>query len=116
MSSLSSIKWCPVAGESQGAIAAPQMPGGTPGEECRSAAGQNDTPIEGKPRAVGRGGVKVRRPGSRSGRRRRHRPARRSGRSEERRVGKECVSTCRSGGSPYLEKNILSRYYLLRHP
>src|SRR3546814_1987039 len=23
------------------------------------------------------------------------------GRSEERRVGKECVSTCRSGGSPY---------------
>src|SRR3546814_20122573 len=25
-------------------------------------------------------------------------------RSEERRVGKECVSTCRSGWSPYLEK------------
>src|SRR3546814_18694616 len=25
-------------------------------------------------------------------------------RSEERRVGKECVSTCRSRGSPYLEK------------
>src|SRR3546814_10977866 len=27
--------------------------------------------------------------------------ASRSGRSEERRVGKECVSTCRSRGSPY---------------
>src|SRR3546814_20469977 len=26
-------------------------------------------------------------------------------RSEERRVGKECVSTCRSRGSPYHEKN-----------
>src|SRR3546814_13512756 len=26
-------------------------------------------------------------------------------RSEERRVGKECVSTCRSRWSPYLEKN-----------
>src|SRR3546814_14583975 len=26
------------------------------------------------------------------------------GRSEERRVGKECVSTCRSRGSPYLYK------------
>src|SRR3546814_13419559 len=26
---------------------------------------------------------------------------RRRGRSEERRVGKECVSTCRSRGSPY---------------
>src|SRR3546814_11627434 len=25
-------------------------------------------------------------------------------RSEERRVGKECVSTCRTRGSPYLEK------------
>src|SRR3546814_20778808 len=25
-------------------------------------------------------------------------------RSEERRVGKECVSTCRSGWSPYIEK------------
>src|SRR3546814_18507845 len=28
-----------------------------------------------------------------------------SGRSEERRVGKECVSTCRSRWSPYNEKN-----------
>src|SRR3546814_12784533 len=28
-------------------------------------------------------------------------PATRTGRSEERRVGKECVSTCRSRGSPY---------------
>src|SRR3546814_1806009 len=28
-------------------------------------------------------------------------PARRDGRSEERRVGKECVSTCRSRWSPY---------------
>src|SRR3546814_17710572 len=28
-----------------------------------------------------------------------------SGRSEERRVGKECVSTCRSRWSPYHEKN-----------
>src|SRR3546814_20392131 len=26
---------------------------------------------------------------------------RRSGRSEQRRVGNECVSTCRSGGAPY---------------
>src|SRR3546814_13250871 len=30
----------------------------------------------------------------------RRRRIRRVGRSEERRVGKECVSTCRSGGSP----------------
>src|SRR3546814_6550612 len=30
---------------------------------------------------------------------------RRSGRSEERRVGKECVSTCRSRWSPYHENN-----------
>src|SRR3546814_15400104 len=30
--------------------------------------------------------------------------ARRIGRSEERRVGKECVSTCRSRGSPYHSK------------
>src|SRR3546814_17570141 len=30
--------------------------------------------------------------------------ARRSGRSEERRVGKECVSTCRSRWSPYHSK------------
>src|SRR3546814_12367871 len=29
----------------------------------------------------------------------------RIGRSEERRVGKECVSTCRSRWSPYHEKN-----------
>src|SRR3546814_9524709 len=29
------------------------------------------------------------------------RPARRDARSEERRVGKECVSTCRSRWSPY---------------
>src|SRR3546814_2536622 len=28
-------------------------------------------------------------------------PVRRAGRSEERRVGKECVSTCRSRWSPY---------------
>src|SRR3546814_14040293 len=27
-----------------------------------------------------------------------------AGRSEERRVGKECVSTCSSGWSPYLQK------------
>src|SRR3546814_7909276 len=31
------------------------------------------------------------------------------GRSEERRVGKECVSTCRSRWSPYHEKN--NEYY-----
>src|SRR3546814_11319485 len=30
-------------------------------------------------------------------------------RSEERRVGKECVSTCRSGWSPYHEKNKINR-------
>src|SRR3546814_7553886 len=30
-----------------------------------------------------------------------HEPLERSGRSEERRVGKECVSTCRSRWSPY---------------
>src|SRR3546814_7940660 len=33
--------------------------------------------------------------------RRRHPGGRRRGRSEERRVGKECVSTCRSRWSPY---------------
>src|SRR3546814_4225882 len=31
-------------------------------------------------------------------------PDRRNGRSEERRVGKECVSTCRSRWSPYHSK------------
>src|SRR3546814_18646185 len=33
------------------------------------------------------------------------RPPSRIARSEERRVGKECVSTCRSRWSPYHEKN-----------
>src|SRR3546814_16163618 len=36
----------------------------------------------------------------------RHPPSR----SEERRVGKECVSKCRSGWSPYLSKKNPSRY------
>src|SRR3546814_13267050 len=31
-------------------------------------------------------------------------------RSEERRVGKECVSTCRSRGSPYHKKNNQKRH------
>src|SRR3546814_12693438 len=40
-----------------------------------------------------------------------HRIWRREGRSEERRVGKECVSTCRSRWSPshYKKKNIIDR-------
>src|SRR3546814_5877968 len=49
-------------------------------------------------------GASPRRPPSRSSSRRCARPAtrgQRSGRSEERRVGKECVSTCRSRWSPY---------------
>src|SRR3546814_5923865 len=33
-------------------------------------------------------------------------------RSEERRVGKECVSTCRSRWSPYHSKKNTSRYHL----
>src|SRR3546814_14192274 len=33
-------------------------------------------------------------------------------RSEERRVGKECVSTCRSRWSPYHEKKNVNRYTL----
>src|SRR3546814_18675337 len=34
--------------------------------------------------------------------------ARRAPRSEERRVGKECVSTCRSGWSPYHSKKTVT--------
>src|SRR3546814_11515450 len=33
-------------------------------------------------------------------------------RSEERRVGKECVSTCRSRWSPFHEKNKQTNYYM----
>src|SRR3546814_14577146 len=36
----------------------------------------------------------------------------RSGRSEARRVGKECVSTCRSRCSPYLSKQTTNSYLL----
>src|SRR3546814_20827179 len=36
-------------------------------------------------------------------------PRARKGRSEERRVGKECVSTCRSRWSPYHKKKKLSK-------
>src|SRR3546814_15744911 len=39
----------------------------------------------------------------------RHRAAVRLPRSEERRVGKECVSTCRSRCSPYLSKKTRTR-------
>src|SRR3546814_14733030 len=35
----------------------------------------------------------------------------RHGRSEERRVGKECVSTCRARWSPYHEKKTNQNYY-----
>src|SRR3546814_19432852 len=53
-------------------------------------------------RALGRGGQGL----YRCRTRRRDRPRRgdRLGRSEERRVGKECVSTCRSRWSPYHSK------------
>src|SRR3546814_14887872 len=36
-------------------------------------------------------------------------------RSEERRVGKECVSTCRSRWSPYHEKNNTQKIYFNQH-
>src|SRR3546814_11045076 len=36
-------------------------------------------------------------------------------RSEERRVGTECVSTCRSRWSPHHEKNIQEKFLLLKH-
>src|SRR3546814_10925768 len=45
--------------------------------------------------------------------RNRRRP--RSARSEERRVGKECVSTCRSRWSPYHEKRNIHTYLYLIH-
>src|SRR3546814_15441569 len=37
-------------------------------------------------------------------------------RSEERRVGKECVSTCRSRWSPYHSKKNKLNYYTVRKP
>src|SRR3546814_15190754 len=38
-----------------------------------------------------------------------HRPESCSARSEERRVGKECVSTCRSRWSPYINKKNIEK-------
>src|SRR3546814_15631016 len=43
-------------------------------------------------------------------------PKRFAGRSEERRVGKECVSTCRSRWSPQHSNKTMARYHAQTHP
>src|SRR3546814_15482976 len=43
-------------------------------------------------------------------------PANSAARSEERRVGKECVSTCSSRGSPYHSTNNKTPNHLRLHP
>src|SRR3546814_6759530 len=65
--------------------------------------GHGCLPKESRP-GNGWAGFQSQRSGSAAETRRRH-PRPRMGRSEERRVGKECVSTCRSRWSPYHYKN-----------
>src|SRR3546814_18383792 len=69
---------------------------------CRGGAGRRVR--AGRGRGRGGVGVVVARDGRRVG----------AGRSEERRVGKECVSTCRSRWSPYhyKQKKIIQSYHV----
>src|SRR3546814_10937823 len=60
--------------------------------------------------------IEVRVPGSQGGKVRRahwHSPFRLDGRSEARRVGKECVSTCRSRGPTYYSQKQSIKYLVI---
>src|SRR3546814_11676319 len=63
-----------------------------------------DSSYGGRQRGRGRRRRRRRRPRPRAGQQQGRRRAAGGTRSEERRGGKECVSTCRSRGAPYHEK------------